>query len=112
MAPDYAPANEALVSVTVLGAASADTERAVRRQLVDWYGNQVEVWRLLQTYYIPHALPKQRPFLPLDQSSRTGEQLYICGDHRASASLQGAMYSGRKVAELIGREWGLPVEKA
>ncbi|MFT5375826.1 MAG: phytoene dehydrogenase-like protein [Candidatus Latescibacterota bacterium] len=112
VAPDYAPANEALVSVTVLGAASADTERAVRRQLVDWYGNQVEMWRLLQTYYIPHALPKQRPFLPLDQSARTGEQLYICGDHRASASLQGAMYSGRKVAELIGREWGLPVENA
>ena len=112
VAPGYAPANEALVSVTVLGAASADTEQAVRHQLVDWYGNQVETWRLLQTCHIPHALPKQRPFVPLDQSARTGEQFYICGDHRASASLQGAMYSGRKVAEAIGREWGLQVEGA
>ena len=46
-------------------------------------------------------LPVQKPFDPLDQPAAIDERLYVCGDYRASASLQGAMYSGRKVAAAI-----------
>ncbi len=101
VAPTYAPYGTALISVTVLGLAAADVETEVRRQLRMWYGAAVETWQLIRTYVIDHALPVQKPFNPLDQPAAFDERLYLCGDYRASASLQGAMYSGRKIAAAI-----------
>ena len=101
VAPTYAPDGTALVSVTLLGRAAADVEVEVRRQLRSWYGTAVETWKLIRSYDIDHALPVQKPFDPLDQPAAIDERLYVCGDYRASASLQGAMYSGRKVAAAI-----------
>ena len=103
--PSYAPADQALVSVTVLG--DGYVEDDVRRQLREWYGQKVDEWRLLHRYAIAHALPVQEPFAPLDQPERSAEGVYVCGDHRASPSLQGAMFSGRCTAEAILSDWGL-----
>ena len=47
----------------------------------------------------------QDPFLPLDQPTQVAEGLYVCGDHRDTPSLQGAMLSGRRVAEAIAKDW-------
>ncbi|MFM7871794.1 MAG: FAD-dependent oxidoreductase [Actinomycetota bacterium] len=30
-----------------------------------------------------------------------GEGLFVCGDHRDTASIQGALYSGRRCAEAV-----------
>jgi phytoene dehydrogenase-like protein len=60
----YAPPGAALVSVTVLGIPAIDghhLESAVRQQLQEWFGNQVQTWRHLRTYHIPFALPAQSP---------------------------------------------------
>ena len=100
----YAPAGSALVSATILGDADADTKKAVCRQLTEWYGNEVEDWRLLHQTFVAHALPVQVPFLPLDQAARTDPGIYVCGDHRATPSLQGAMVSGRQVADAIAAD--------
>lgn len=103
----YAPDGSALVSVTVLDSAGDDVEAAVRQQLGDWYGQSVDQWELIHRCDIAHALPVQEPYAPLDQPVHSAEGLYVCGDHRDTASLQGAMLSGRRVAQALAADWKL-----
>jgi hypothetical protein len=46
-------------------------------------------------------LPAVEPPLVLRQPVRLSDRLFICGDHRDTASLQGAMASGRRAAIAI-----------
>jgi phytoene dehydrogenase-like protein len=102
----YAPDGRALVSATVLGDPDQDDaglEGSVRDQLGGWFGPAVKGWRHLRTYRIGHALPEQGPRgleLP-EKSVRLRPGLYVCGDHRETASIQGAMASGLRAAEAI-----------
>jgi predicted NAD/FAD-dependent oxidoreductase len=73
----------------------------VRRQLATWYGSQVDAWHHLRTYRIPHAQPAQSaPFDP-SQPVTTRSGLFVAGDHRATASINGALESGRLAAEAV-----------
>ena len=106
VAPGYAPDDRALVSVVVVGPPPTpqDTlEREVRAQLIDWFGLQAGGWTHLQTQHIPYALPKQAPpFLsPPEKDVRRRPGLYVCGDHRRTASLNGAIASGRAAADAV-----------
>lgn len=104
VAPSYGSGDEHLVSVTVLGMPPAEgLERAVREQLTAWYGAEVRGWRHLRTYRIPYALPRQAPpALSVPQRPvRWQPGLYVCGDHRETASIEGAMLSGRRAAEAV-----------
>ena len=106
VAPEYGPADQALISVSVLGtSATADRnlEQAVRNQLSNWYGGPVNSWRHLRTYRIAEALPNQTPpaLSVAQRPVRLRRGLYICGDHRDNASINGAMESGRRAAEAI-----------
>lgn len=106
VAPTYGPVGKALVSVVVLGDPEEDDaalERAVRRQLLLWFGPEVQTWTHLRTYRVRYALPEQAPpFLtPPERPVRLGDGLYVCGDHRATASIHGAMVSGRHAAEAV-----------
>jgi hypothetical protein len=104
-APSYGPGDMSLVSVTVLGTGQ-DLDRLtteVRKQLTEWFGSEVRNWNHLRTYSIPYALPAQFPpalDVP-ERSVRMGPGLYVCGDHRDNASIQGAMVSGRRAAEAL-----------
>lgn len=105
VAPSYGPGDASLVSATVLGIPkNADrllTE--VREQLGDWFGPAVKAWHHLRTYRIPYALPRQVP-PALDAPERPVRWqpgIYVCGDHRDNASIQGAMVSGRRAAEAV-----------
>jgi phytoene dehydrogenase-like protein len=109
--PRYAPPGRALVSASVLAPLPPDDEvleTAVRGQLTNWFGPEVSSWRLLRIDRIPDALPSQPPgaFEPTGRSTHLSDRLFICGDHRDLASLQGAMASGRRaameVAEAVG----------
>jgi phytoene dehydrogenase-like protein len=109
VAPTYAPAGQALVSATVVGAASADEkslEIEVRRHLTSWFGIAVADWRHLRTDRIPLALPARRSLEPAVLPVRRRPGLYLCGDHRETPSLQGAMASGRRAAEAVVEDWG------
>ncbi|MCG6942692.1 MAG: FAD-dependent oxidoreductase [Thiohalocapsa sp.] len=93
----YAPAGEALVCVNVFGARhNPDAlETELRRQLLGWYGEQVEVWRRLAVYRLPAALPAQTadvrvPAAPM----RIGERLWVCGETAAPPSIHWALASG------------------
>jgi phytoene dehydrogenase-like protein len=107
VAPSYAPAGQHLVAAAVPGRA-ADTdaetiEREVRVQLRGWWGAQVDAWRTLRTYVIPHGQPDQSPPLHPKQTVSLGGGVYVCGDHRDTASIQGALYSGRRCGEAVAQ---------
>lgn len=111
VAPAYAPGGRSLVSVTVLGLPTQDDDRIeseVKSQLRDWFGPPVDGWRHLRTYRIERALPDQSPPTPGrgQLASRIGERLYICGDHRADGSINGAMASGRAAADALLADLG------
>ncbi len=104
----YAPAGATLVSASVVGGAGSDADEdaleiAVRAQMEAWFGPQVRGWRHLHTHHIRHAQPEQSPgaLEPVERPVRLESGLYVCGDHRDTASLHGAMLSGRRAAEAV-----------
>ncbi|WP_321474561.1 NAD(P)/FAD-dependent oxidoreductase [uncultured Paludibaculum sp.] len=104
--PTYAPAGEHLVSATVLGWPSRDDQTVtnmVRGQLRRWYGLVSDEWRLLRMYRIEHGLPVVTP-MERQQPPKLAPGLYVCGDHRSTPSIQGAMESGRMTGEAVIRE--------
>ena len=109
VAPSYAPADHALFQASVLEPLPEDDEaleRSVRRQLGDWFGSPVERWRHLRTDRIAHALPEQAPpsLSPPDRPVRVEAGLYVAGDHRSTASLNGALASGRRAAAAVSED--------
>ena len=106
VAKSYAPAGQALISASVVGKElmnSPDLNDTVRQQLRQWFGSQVDAWSLLRRYDIPIALPAQQAGFrdSLSGRPRLGDGLYSCGDYCETASIQGAMVSGRKAAENV-----------
>jgi phytoene dehydrogenase-like protein len=105
VAPSYAARGAALVSASVLDrrGLGMGLEEAVRDQLASWFGREAREWRHLRTYHVAHAQPGQEPpaLEPIERPVRLDERLYVCGDHRDTASLHGAMLSGRRAAEAI-----------
>lgn len=106
VAPGYAPDDRALVAAVVVGEppeADEELEREVRDQLIDWFGLEAGGWTHLQTTHIPYALPEQSPpFLsPPERAVRRRPGLYVCGDHRRTGSINGAIASGRAAARAL-----------
>ncbi|VTT96501.1 amine oxidase : Amine oxidase OS=Cystobacter violaceus Cb vi76 GN=Q664_38845 PE=4 SV=1: Amino_oxidase [Gemmataceae bacterium] len=108
VAPTYGPAGSSLVSATVLGTPpDEDRLRAeVREQLAVWFGSAVDDWRHLRTYRIPYALPRQVPpaLAEPERPVRWQPGVYVCGDHRDNASINGSMVSGRRAAEAVAAD--------
>lgn len=100
----YAPEGKSLISVSLLGLPDfSDLERRVLTELEAWFGPEVRTWQHLRTYRIPHALPEQRPSDSRAASAgfQVHDGVYVCGDHCTSASIDGALLSGRRAAEQI-----------
>ncbi len=104
---NYAPAGQALISVTVLGTIETQ-EDLIRNKVLDelrvWFGSQVKHWKHLKSYHIPQALPSQSPptLSPISKSTQVAKDIFCCGDYMDLASIQGALRSGRQVAEMVG----------
>jgi predicted NAD/FAD-dependent oxidoreductase len=79
----------------------------VRAHLGEWFGTgEVAQWRHLRTYRVPYAQPSQRPpsvagATGFDRAVALGDGLYCCGDHRATATLNGALASGSRAADAV-----------
>ena len=106
---EYAPPGQALISATVLGDPKEDDaalHAKVREQLIGWFGAAVNDWQPLRTYRVRYALPDQTaPALdPARKPVRVSPGLYVCGDHRDDASINGALYSGWRAAQAVGED--------
>jgi len=112
VAPEYSSDGRALVVAACPGAVD-DTETAgesgadatlvedVRRQLRVWFGGQVDGWQHLRTHRIAHGQPDSAPPFSPKRTVSVGERRWVCGDHRDTPSIQGALFSGRRCAEAI-----------
>lgn len=109
--PESAPPGQALIAACVVGIPpeeDADLDRRVRVQLADWFGRDVMGWKLLRVYRIPHAVPDQTAgkLEPWQRPVRLRPGLYVCGDHRDNASIDGAMASGFRTAQSVMEDLG------
>jgi phytoene dehydrogenase-like protein len=106
VAPGYAPPGVSSIAASVVGVPDrslGELDRAVRGQLTGWYGSEVADWQLLRTDVIPYAQPRQDVAdLPtLARGVRVGPTTWVCGDHRDTGSIQGALVSGRRCADAV-----------
>ena len=101
VAPGYAPPGQSLISVSLLGLhREPEIPERVREELRSWFGNQVDDWQHIRTDVIRHALPEQGPGSP-SPGYIEHDGILICGDHTTSASIEGAIISGKKTAAAI-----------
>ena len=101
IAPSYAPPGKHLIAAALPGVITGDLEQLARKQLREWWGSQVDGWKHLRTYAISHGGPVQSaPFSPKQRVS-LGNGRFVCGDHRDTGSIQGALYSGRRCGEAV-----------
>ncbi|KQQ93213.1 phytoene dehydrogenase [Leifsonia sp. Leaf325] len=112
-APTYAPPGRHLIEATCLLPHATDShsdavprETDVRRQLGEIWGTDAATWQLLRRDDIPHALPAQPPPLHTRQTVRVGDGIFVAGDHRDTASIQGALVSGERAARAVLTELG------
>ncbi|MFG2141307.1 FAD-dependent oxidoreductase [Streptomyces sp. NPDC048650] len=110
--PSRTPPGHSLITTTVLGSAASlppsVLDKTVRPQLERLYGTVADGWRLLSAHHDPYAVPAMSaPHDPL-RSVRMLSGLYVCGDHRDTGTLQGALHSGRRAARALLRDFGLP----
>jgi hypothetical protein len=111
----YATGGRALISSSVLGGGGADRESAVRARLAELYRTDTAGWEHVGSYTIEEALPAMPAPLRLSQPSRVavlagtglagtgpeGPRRYVCGDYRATGSVQGALASGARAAREV-----------
>lgn len=105
VAPEYASKNRSLISITVsdrfVELPTEQLESQVRSQAQRWFGQQADRWECVQTIRVPYGLPA-RELDPVEQPVDTEvDRLFVCGDHRETPSIQGAMNSGMRVARQI-----------
>jgi hypothetical protein len=101
VAPTYCR-DGALVATTIVGATSgSETLTAVTRQLGRIYGVDSSGWEPVASYAVPDALPAMLPPLDMRQPVSLGGGLFVAGDHRDTASIQGAIVSGRRAAAAV-----------
>jgi glycine/D-amino acid oxidase-like deaminating enzyme len=108
-AHSYSPDDRALIATTVLGASGDQTtERAVLGQVERMYGASTKWWELMWRNVIPQALTAMPVPLDARQPVCLTEGLVVAGDHRDTASIQGALVSGRRAADAVLAHLGLP----
>ena len=120
----YAPDGKELCSVTILkdimdiyDGRDGDLDKAVREQLGTWFpefkNDILGKWELKGTYKITNAQPAQLggPFpanmnggrSPSTYRGALPKGLLVCGDHMATATLNGALESGLRAGEAAAK---------
>ncbi|MFC9590099.1 FAD-dependent oxidoreductase [Streptomyces sp. NPDC056944] len=105
--PGYAEDGRALIATSVLGELPPERDATLRAALAEVYGTDTRPWETVHRITVPDALPAMPPPYPLTQTTRLGGGRYVCGDHRATGSLQGALASGARAAREILTDLGL-----
>ncbi|MEU7482325.1 NAD(P)/FAD-dependent oxidoreductase [Streptomyces sp. NPDC042319] len=109
--PSRTPPGRSLITTAVLGSAATlpagALDKTVRPQLERLYGTTTDGWRLLAAHHDPYAVPAMpAPHDPL-RPVRVLAGLYVCGDHRDTGTVQGALHSGRRAARALLQDFGM-----
>jgi phytoene dehydrogenase-like protein len=112
VAPEYAPEGEALLNATFLDASAHDRDadtlaEETRLTLAAWYPERdFSALEHLRTHRIEFAQFDQPPGVhdDLPDHRDPGGRTYLAGDYTAWSGIQGAMRSGREVAEAVRRD--------
>lgn len=100
--PGRAPSGRALITSVLLGPLPPGTEetrdKAVRAHLAELYDTATDHWEHLATSTDPAAVPAMPAPHDLRRPVRLLSGLYVCGDHRDTSTVQGALVSGRRAA--------------
>ena len=121
---NYAPRGYGLCSVCILEntidaykGKEEELDMAVRKQLSDWFPDYRDdirdKWHLQQIYYIPNAQPLQEGTFAANvnggrdctmfRGQKLPSHLFVCGDHMATSSLNGALESGVNAGKSSGK---------
>jgi len=92
----YAPEGDHLFVVSAPDM-DPDVPAQMRKQLIDWFGPVAETYEEVRVDRIDKAQPKQLPGHDA-RAPVIADGLFIAGDHRRDASLNGALASGRAAA--------------
>ncbi|MEU1157941.1 FAD-dependent oxidoreductase, partial [Streptomyces sp. NPDC005918] len=103
--PSRAPADRVLISSTVLG--PPPQEHVVRAHLAALYGTPTHRWELLAVHHTREAVPAMPPPHDARRPVRLLAGLYVCGDHRDTSTVQGALHSGRRAAHACLTDFGI-----
>ncbi|MBS41896.1 MAG: amine oxidase [Nocardioides sp.] len=101
-APTYAPAGQHLVAASALLGPGRETgSAALRRHAGELLGTATDRWESVVRHEVPHALPGHPPPLRERRPVTVADGLHVCGDHRDTPSIQGALVSGRRAARAV-----------
>ncbi|MEU3320624.1 FAD-dependent oxidoreductase [Streptomyces sp. NPDC006785] len=106
--PSRAPEGRTLITSVVLGTPPPDLDRSVLTHLAALYGVATDGWELLAAHHDPEAVPAMEAPHDPRRPVRVLAGLYVCGDHRDTSTVQGALHSGRRAAGAILTDLGLP----
>lgn len=121
----YAPSGKSLISVTVLSDvmdvyedAQEELDQAVRKQLATWFPDFAKdiltKWQFRRMYKIDNAQPGQYmgPFpanvhggriSSIYRGKKLPANVFVCGDHMSTATLNGALESGVNAGMAAGQ---------
>lgn len=108
--PEHAPAGRHLVQGSALLGPGhpLPTEAEMRAHAGRIHGVPTDDWEPVARHEIAHALPTlHAPASVAARAEWVGDDLVVCGDHRATPSLQGALASGERAAHAVRRRLGL-----
>jgi phytoene dehydrogenase-like protein len=102
----YAPKGKILISVSYNGVPAIDDvvlAENMKQELMRWYGEKVNNWKMLRSYRIEYALPTQESVRnTIDASEiKISDTLFVCGDNLLNGSINAAMKTGRLAAEAM-----------
>ncbi|HZB21351.1 MAG TPA: NAD(P)/FAD-dependent oxidoreductase [Blastococcus sp.] len=98
--PRYSPDGRALVASSTLAPTGGEE---VRAEIAEAHGVAPSDLDHLTSVTVPGAQPAAVPPLRLRRPVDLGDGVYVCGDHRDTPSIQGAMASGARAARAVLR---------
>jgi len=102
--PEYAPAGQHLVGVSVVKEHDLDDEELEVKcltELSDWFGLKVMDWKHLKTYHIKYAMPFKPILDEVKFTKKIRDSIFVCGDSISVGSMESALRSGRETADAV-----------
>lgn len=96
----YSPAGLSLVGMSA-PFIEPNLVDAMRTQARSWFGSQTDSWEVLRVDEIRRAQPRQLPGFDAHSPLQLPSGVWVAGDHRRDASINGALRSGSAVASAV-----------